>query len=52
VAGNGVLQETLQTGALKAGLMVKKEKADRKTLLEKWTEQLKNAWPSSLLFRC
>lgn len=52
VAGNGVLQETLQTGALKAGLMVKKERVDRKTLLEKWTEQRKNTWPFPLLFRC
>ena len=42
---------TMQQGALKAGLMVKTENIGRNELLEKWTEQLKKAWPSSILFR-
>jgi hypothetical protein len=42
--------ETMQKGAKKAGLMVKTENIDRNELLEKWTEELKNAWPSSILF--
>jgi hypothetical protein len=48
---NKNLLETMQNGALKAGLMVKTENVDRKELLKKWTEQLTNAWPSSLVFR-
>ena len=47
---NVELLETMQKGALKAGLMVKTENIDRNELLEKWTEELKNAWPSSILF--
>jgi hypothetical protein len=47
---NGELLETMQKGALKAGLMVKMEPIDRNDLLDKWTEQLKSAWPSSILF--
>ena len=48
---NVKLLETMQQGALKAGLMVKTENIDRNELLEKWTEQLETAWPSSILFR-
>jgi hypothetical protein len=44
------LLETMQKGAQKAGLMVKTENIDRNTLLEKWQEQLKNTWPSSMIF--
>jgi hypothetical protein len=47
---NMELLETMQKGALKAGLMVKTENIDRNELLKKWIEQLKNAWPSSVLF--
>ena len=47
---NVELLETMQKGALKAGLMVKTENIDRNELLKKWTERLKNTWPSSILF--
>jgi hypothetical protein len=45
------LLETMQKGALKAGLMVRTGNIERDELLEKWTERLKNTWPSSILFR-
>jgi hypothetical protein len=48
---NKDLLETMQKGALKAGLMVKIEDTDRNILLEEWMDQLKNTWPSSLLFQ-
>jgi hypothetical protein len=48
---NVKLLETMQQGALKAGLMVKTENIDRRALLEQWTEHLKNTWPSSFLFQ-
>lgn len=48
---NAELLETMQKGAQKAGLIVKNENIDRNELLEKWAEQLKNAWLSSILFR-
>ena len=48
---NKELLETMQKGALKAGLMVKIEDTDRNILLEEWMDQLKNTWPSSLLFQ-
>lgn len=48
---NVKLLETMRQGALKAGLMVRTENIDRNDLLEKWTEQLKTAWASSILFQ-
>ena len=44
------LLQKMRTGALGAGLFVKMEKADKQELLEKWTAELKNKWPSSILF--
>jgi hypothetical protein len=40
----------MRTGALGAGLFVKMEKTDQKKLIEKWTADLRNKWPSSVLF--
>jgi len=45
--------ETLQkmrTGASRADLVVKTENVDTQKLIEKWTAELKNRWPSSILF--
>jgi flavodoxin len=42
--------EKMRTGALSAGLLVKTEDIDREKLIEKWTAELKNMWPSSILF--
>ena len=45
--------ETLQkmrTGATRAGLFVKTENVDQQELIEKWTDELKSKWPSSILF--
>lgn len=47
---NKKLLETMQKGAQKAGLMVKTENIDPDKLLEKWSGQLKETWPSSILF--
>ncbi|UCE40289.1 MAG: DUF3795 domain-containing protein [Candidatus Aminicenantes bacterium] len=48
---NKELLETMQKGAEKAGLMVKTDKTDRNELLEKWIEQIKSKWSSSILFQ-
>jgi len=45
------LLETMQQGAKNAGLMVRTENTGRNELLKKWTKQLKNTWPSSILFQ-
>jgi len=42
--------QKMRSGALKAGLLVKTEDIDCKELLEKWTRELKNKWPSRILF--
>lgn len=44
------LLQKMRTGALGAGLFVKTEKTDQQKLLEKWLAQIKNKWPSSVLF--
>jgi len=44
------LLQKMRTGALDAGLFVKMEKVDKQELLEKWTAELRNKWPSSILF--
>jgi hypothetical protein len=46
---NMELLETMQKGAIKAGLMVKTKKIDREKTLENWAEQIKNTWPCSIL---
>jgi len=45
------LLDKMRTGAKEAGLFVKMEKADGQELIAKWTEQLENEWPSSILFK-
>ena len=42
--------KTMRTGALSANLMVKVENVDRQKLVEKWTAELENKWPSCILF--
>jgi hypothetical protein len=44
-----ILQK-MRTGALGAGLLVKTENIDRRKLLKKWTTELKDKWPHSILF--
>ena len=46
---NMELLETMQKGAIKAGLMVKTKDINREKTLEKWVEQIKNTWPCSIL---
>jgi hypothetical protein len=50
VCGNRERLERMRTGALDAGLMVKTGKGDGRELIEMWTEELKDRWPSSILF--
>jgi len=40
----------MRTGAQQAGLFVNTEKADREILIQRWTVDLKNRWPSCVLF--
>jgi hypothetical protein len=47
---NKDLLDKMRTGAKEAGLMVKLEKDDNQGLIPKWTDRLKNEWPSSFLF--
>ena len=42
--------DKMRTGAREAGLFVKLKKADDQELIAKWTEQLENQWPSSIVF--
>lgn len=42
--------DKMRTGAKEAGLFVKMGNTDGRKLVAQWTEQLKNEWPSSLLF--
>jgi len=42
--------EKMRTGALRANLMVKVKNVNRQKLIDKWTPELKNKWPSSILF--
>lgn len=42
--------EKMRSGALNAGLFVKLEDIDGQKLIEEWTIQLKNKWPSCILF--
>jgi hypothetical protein len=42
--------DKMRTGAEKAGLYIKLEKADDQELITRWTEQLENQWPSSIVF--
>lgn len=42
--------QRMRTGALKAGLFVKTEKADDKNLIEKWSAELPGKWPCCVLF--
>lgn len=44
-----ILQK-MRTGALRAGLSVRTEDVDRRKLLKKWTTEIKNKWPHSILF--
>lgn len=45
-------QQKVRSGALRVGMSVKTDddKARRQQLIEKWTTELKNKWPSSILF--
>jgi hypothetical protein len=42
----------VRTGALRAGMLVKKDndKAPQQQLIKEWTTELKNKWPSYILF--
>jgi len=44
------LLQTMRSGAQKANLFVKTDNVDRQELLKKWLSDLKNTWPSRLLF--
>jgi len=41
--------EKVRTGALRVGMLIKTDKGQQK-LIEKWTAELKNKWPSCILF--
>jgi hypothetical protein len=43
--------QKVRTGALKVGMLVTTEKADRRKILEKWATELENKWPSCILFK-
>lgn len=47
---NSKLLETMQTGAQKANLLVKLEDIPGEEILQKWKKEIKNLWPSSILF--
>ena len=42
--------EKMRSGALDAGLSVKDTTSDKQELIEKWTAELRNTWPSSIIF--
>lgn len=42
--------QKMRTGALGAGLFVKTENISQQEFIEKWTDELKNKWPSCILF--
>jgi hypothetical protein len=44
--------QKVRTGAIRVGMLVKNEneEASQQQLLEKWTAELKNKWPSYILF--
>jgi hypothetical protein len=42
--------ETMRSGALKAGLMVRTGEAGRDELLDQWTSDLAERWPCRILF--
>ena len=42
--------EHMRSGALDAGLSVRTGQDDKQELIEKWTAELKNTWPSSIIF--
>jgi hypothetical protein len=42
--------DKMRTGAIQAGLFVRTENVNRQKLMEKWTTELKNKWPSCILF--
>jgi hypothetical protein len=44
------LLEHMRSGAVKAGLFVKRDDIPREELLEEWTAILRSRWPFSLLF--
>jgi hypothetical protein len=44
------LLDKMRTGAKEAGLVVKTEMGDDQELIAKWTTQLKNEWPSNIVF--
>jgi hypothetical protein len=46
--------QKVRTGAIHVDMLVKNEneKASQQQLLEKWTAELKNKWPSRILFSC
>jgi len=46
--------EKVRTGALRVGMLVKngRDKASQQQLIKKWTTELKNMWPSCILFSC
>ena len=47
---NSHLLHVMQTGAVKASLLVKKEDADREEILKKWMQDIQSLWPSRILF--
>ena len=42
--------EEIRSGAHAAGMFVKTESGDRRTLIEGWTSIMKSQWPGSVLF--
>lgn len=40
----------MRSGAIKAGLLVTTEDADREQLIDNWTATLRTSWPASVLF--
>ncbi|MGB2768918.1 MAG: DUF3795 domain-containing protein [Candidatus Zixiibacteriota bacterium] len=47
---NSEALQKMREGARDAGLLVKTEDVDRRRLIIKWTRELKNIWPHSILF--
>ncbi|MGD2245697.1 MAG: DUF3795 domain-containing protein [Candidatus Aminicenantes bacterium] len=47
---NVELLKTMQTGAVKANLLVKTEDVDREKTLKKYMEEIRSLWPSSVIF--
>ncbi len=42
--------EKMHSGALDAGLSVKDTTSDKQKLIDKWSTELKNKWPSAMIF--